>query len=336
MKNTFTGPLFIVGMPRSGTKLLRGALNSHSQISIPGNESKIIPYFLERHQLYGDLRDEERFRRFYREFASSSFFLDLSRNGFAPSPEEWQKLIIDGRMETALGALLTFYCHLHGKSVWGDKTPGYERHVLLLRQAYPTSKFICMWRDPRDCVLSSRKAWQKDIGRVAQRWNESYKAWRGAISQIPTDAFLEVHFEQLVDHPESVLNNIQRFLHLPEENLLDQIKKSTENLGAARGKIGVVKGNYGKWIKDLNRREILLVEGLAYEGMEALGYAPSLAKAPRRINSLGMRFRQLRDGLSLFRFHTRRRGLITGSKHFIMSYLHSASRIRVRSDRDVG
>ena len=38
----FDGPLFLVGMPRSGTKLLRGLLNEHSQIGIPLNETEFL------------------------------------------------------------------------------------------------------------------------------------------------------------------------------------------------------------------------------------------------------------------------------------------------------
>lgn len=43
-----TGPLFIVGMPSSGTKkLLRDLLNRHSWIAIPDNESHFIPLLME-------------------------------------------------------------------------------------------------------------------------------------------------------------------------------------------------------------------------------------------------------------------------------------------------
>ena len=36
----FRGPLFIIGMPRSGTKLLRGLLNGHSRVAIPSCETE--------------------------------------------------------------------------------------------------------------------------------------------------------------------------------------------------------------------------------------------------------------------------------------------------------
>jgi len=41
--------LFIIGMPRSGTKLLRCLLNNHNEIFIPENETLFIPYFLKKY-----------------------------------------------------------------------------------------------------------------------------------------------------------------------------------------------------------------------------------------------------------------------------------------------
>ena len=40
--------LFLFGMPRSGTKLLRELLNSHEEIFIPMAESHFIPLFYKK------------------------------------------------------------------------------------------------------------------------------------------------------------------------------------------------------------------------------------------------------------------------------------------------
>jgi hypothetical protein len=45
---TWSGPLFVVGMPRSGTKLLRGLLKQHSRVQMPDIETDFFP-FLVRH-----------------------------------------------------------------------------------------------------------------------------------------------------------------------------------------------------------------------------------------------------------------------------------------------
>ena len=43
---SWEGPLFIVGMPRSGTKLLRGLLNQHPRIRIPDFETEFAPFLV--------------------------------------------------------------------------------------------------------------------------------------------------------------------------------------------------------------------------------------------------------------------------------------------------
>ena len=67
----FTGPIFIVGMPRSGTKLLREILNNHSLIAIPDNESHFIPYLYDRLDKYGDLKNLNNFKHFSDSFLNA-------------------------------------------------------------------------------------------------------------------------------------------------------------------------------------------------------------------------------------------------------------------------
>lgn len=86
------GPLFIVGMPRSGTKLLRSLLNNHSKISIPNSETEILPYWATYWKEYGDLTDFANFEKFYEKVRQSSFFYYMARHkGHCISAQEWHK-----------------------------------------------------------------------------------------------------------------------------------------------------------------------------------------------------------------------------------------------------
>ena len=68
----FQGPLFVVGMPRSGTKLLRGLLNEHSRIGIPLNETEFLPHWLRSWTERGDLSEPAAFERFYAEVGKTT------------------------------------------------------------------------------------------------------------------------------------------------------------------------------------------------------------------------------------------------------------------------
>ena len=78
--NKFNGPVFIVGMPRSGTKLFRELLNNHSKLAFPPNESEILPYWSKNWHVYGDLTKFENFKRFYDEDVNESYSLTANNS----------------------------------------------------------------------------------------------------------------------------------------------------------------------------------------------------------------------------------------------------------------
>ena len=77
----FTGPLFIVGLPRSGTKLLRSLLNNHPEIGIPGAESQFLPYLYRRWAQFGDLSDSAKFHNFYAYATKLPYFVYMRQQG---------------------------------------------------------------------------------------------------------------------------------------------------------------------------------------------------------------------------------------------------------------
>ena len=54
----FAGPLFLVGMPRSGTKLLRSLLNAHPVIGIPEVEDQLLQDAVD-YAAFGNMRKME-------------------------------------------------------------------------------------------------------------------------------------------------------------------------------------------------------------------------------------------------------------------------------------
>ena len=73
----FTGPLFIVGMPRSGTKLLRDLIKQHPKIGIPSVETNFIPYMI---NLFGNppsFEDDKEFNQFYKELGNMKLLKEI-------------------------------------------------------------------------------------------------------------------------------------------------------------------------------------------------------------------------------------------------------------------
>ncbi len=59
-------PVFILGMPRSGTSLLRGLLSGHSEIAVPPRGE--IQFFKDWNEKYGDLNIESNRNAFLSSF----------------------------------------------------------------------------------------------------------------------------------------------------------------------------------------------------------------------------------------------------------------------------
>ena len=61
----WSGPLFVVGMPRSGTKLLRGLLQQHARIRMPDFETDFFPFLVRHVREHGKPAGDADFARLF-------------------------------------------------------------------------------------------------------------------------------------------------------------------------------------------------------------------------------------------------------------------------------
>ncbi len=301
-QTSFTGPIFIVGLPRSGTKLLRGLVNNHSRIHIPGNESHIIPYFYNNRSQYGNLSQVANFQKFYDDFSNSIFFKRLARSTKTTVTEkEWRQLVTDWSLSGVLEAFYRFYTEKKKKDIWGDKTPAYISHMPLLKTLFPTAKFIHIIRDVRDYCLSINKAWSKNMIRAAQRWHDDILQARSDASNFQAD-YMQIHYETLCEAPEKVLKSICEFLEIGFESQMTIPSKPTENLGDTRGTVGIVQNNSGKWRRQMPPQRVKRVEQICGSLLKELGYEVNYNGPPQRVGATKMFYYSKMDALNLLRF----------------------------------
>ena len=74
----YRGPVFIIGMPRSGTKLLRDVLNRNAKVAIMEIESHFIPYMV---HVFGDPPEfgSGGMNSFIHTFKRTTFYLNMVR-----------------------------------------------------------------------------------------------------------------------------------------------------------------------------------------------------------------------------------------------------------------
>ena len=318
-KHDWEGPLFLVGMPRSGTKLLRTLLTKHELIRIPTIETEFLPFLATWVARHGRTDDEDSFRELFSSLRKAPYF-DY-RAAIQP-PFDWQawRNTCHGRFDAA-GLFEGFIRYETAVSpgsgvIWGDKSPSYIRQIDLLLEAFPEARVIHIIRDVRDFAASMRKAWGKDVGRAAYRWGADVLAARTVTARHPQRC-IEVHYEALLADTADLMAKLCNFLGIAFSSSLTQLDRPIENLGDAKGMTEIVRGNTKKYRRDLTRRELELVESLAWHAMGATGYAPEIATGPRNLSRFSMALRKLKDGANLVIRDVDARGLRRSASFYL-------------------
>ena len=192
-----TSPIFVVGLPRSGSTLIEQILASHSLVDgtheLP-DLSKIVQ---------GIRRSKSRNNRF------PDVVADLT-------PEGWRKIGQDYIASTQR--------YRDGGTYFIDKNPNNFMLVGLLRLALPNAKIINARRHPLDSCFGSYKqlfaagqTFTYDLVELGEYYLQ-YSRLMEHLHQIAPDFVLDVHYEQVVGDLETQVRRMLDFCGLPFED----------------------------------------------------------------------------------------------------------------------
>jgi hypothetical protein len=323
----YRGPIFIIGMPRSGTKLLRDVLNRHSKVAIMEIESHFIPYFI---HMFGDPPDfgPGDFDSFIQAFKRTTFYLNMVRimkRELDPAfldhlryPYSWNDIFT---------ALFCFYMP-PGKdqdALIGDKTPGYMNYISQLARIFPGAIFLHIIRDPRDYALSVKRSFGKSILRAADRWSKAVAKARGE-GQKYDGQYFEVRYEDLLDDPEKTMMKVCSYLNIEFDPAMMHLDHPSENLGDTQGALVIVKSNKGKYRKMIPTGTLRRLEQIVFSTAQDLGFTMDLAVKAQPLNLVEQRLYLMYDGFASILFHIRTKGVVLGLEYFIKHYFKSSWR----------
>jgi hypothetical protein len=203
---------FIVGVPRSGTTLLRLMLDGHSQLAIPPETG-----FVTRVARLGPLgRALLTRQRLHRLLTTADTWPDFHLD----SQSLWAAIrdLPDYSPAEGLRTFYRSYAARFSKTIWGDKTPTYGPRIRSIARLLPEARFVHLVRDGRDVALSLRPLWfapSRDFRALGAYWAQFIRDTRRQGASVPH--YLEVRYEQLVCEPERTLQSICRFLDLTFE-----------------------------------------------------------------------------------------------------------------------
>ncbi len=186
-------PIFVIGMPRSGTTLVERILDSHPAIHGAGELRHVA---------------------------------EMAAGLFSQTPTDQWSDIMTTLAATQVGSASATYCrHLQSLSPAAkrivDKLPGNFRHLWLISLLFPQAKVIHCRRDPLDTCLSCfctdfemAHGYSCDLsalGRMYLLYEKLMAHWQ---STVPVP-ILDLDYEDLVTNQETVSRSLVEFTGLP-------------------------------------------------------------------------------------------------------------------------
>lgn len=132
--------------------------------------------------------------------------------------------------------LLWFFnqaAYQHGKEFCLDATPSNLLHADFWHRCCPTMKLIHIYRDPRDVVSSfSTKDWGAPQLKQNLMWIvDTLEKWEEVKVRIPTESYIEIKFEELIEDTASLLKKIFGFLDIEFQKRILDVDLSKHNIG---------------------------------------------------------------------------------------------------------
>ena len=337
MQSDFRGPLFIIGKPRSGTKLLNRILEQHPNTALEVAETQFIPYLLNNTHLTSGLSDRERFKAFYTSLTTSTAYFKYHPD-LIPL-DLWYESCSDYSLSTVLEVLVKFYSKQLGNSsaIWGDKSNNYIVHVPLLKQHFPSAKFIHIVRDVRDASLSSYDAWRTNVYRYAQRWYDDVSTIRRDAKTLPPSDYLEIRYEDLLAEPEKTVRKCTDFVGLEFDERLLKFERQSEAVGNARGMKTIKSDNVGRYQDHFSPRTVRRIERITWPLLKDYGYSFEYTGPQRSLSRSRLLSLQCLDVLNRMRSDLRRAGVSQFSRdvitlrYFRLQYYHFKQIMKPRS-----
>lgn len=265
-------PMFIVGMPRSGSTAFYRVLSQHPAFATTTHVTRKAPTWYAMLRLLGMLyrtHEPGEAGSMWDRFAGDASDV-LEAGDVTPGARKYYEKAV------------TNVLRLYGKPRFLSKCPRNGLRMGFLSEIFPDARFIHLVRDGRAVcrsIMERRRSagdvmawwdakprgwrqWEKlePVVAVAHQWDEVLRQMAAMATQLPAGHYIEARYEDFCADPAAVLEKIMDFCGLswPREQLLQVT-------------IGVTSRN-DKWSKVFTDHEIKTISCVMQEGLTRFGY----------------------------------------------------------------
>lgn len=280
-------PVFVLGSPRSGTTLLYDMLLSAGGFAVYLAESNVFNLLAPR---FGSLRSRANREQLLDAWLGSKLF----RASGLEAESVRQRILRDCRNPgDFLRIVMQEICERQGASRWAENSPEGMLYLPVIKHLIPDALVVHIIRDGRDVANS--------LGQLQYvrpfPWEERYSVigcglyWEWIVRQgrefgrsMGAD-YMEVHFEELLAHPQQTLDKIGHFIDQPlDYETIQRVgygSVSKPNTSFRSQDPNACFNPVGRWRTSFSQRDLHLFEQLVGDTLQDLGYSLATNRTKR-------------------------------------------------------
>lgn len=291
--------LFVVGAGRSGTTLLTALLDSHPQLSIPGESGGFIFRFClgrESWDPHGNVIDDpgvvargstsapEPYSRETLEALMAELGAERRYQLWGIDNAEVVELAAASRAATRadfIRSVYGAYAAHRGKPRFGDKTPDHVLYMRTVAELFPEAIFVHLIRDGRNVALALRDTsfGTGDAREAGEYWRLRVTTGAETGASLGPGRYHHLRYEDLVAEPERELRRICEFAQLPfEPGMLDHNAAAERQLSMSpipaedKSLLRPITSGLRDWRTQMSESDRLAFESVAGDTLKRFGY----------------------------------------------------------------
>ena len=270
----------LIGTQRSGSNLFRLMLNQLDEIHAP-HPPHILSTFYPILDRYGDLNIKKNFERLIIDVIEWVKLNPIKWNNFSISPDKINSRISNPSIFQIFKFIYVLYAEQSKSSFWLCKSLSNMNYYKILEKEALDPIYVYLYRDGRDVALSFKKTiiGPKHSYFIAKKWKEDQVLCNKIKTEIPKERFISISYEDLLSNPEKILSDFCKKININYHKRVMKYYKSEESkTTASSGDMWsnlskpLIVNNKAKFFKELRLKDLLIIEGIAYDMLLNLDY----------------------------------------------------------------